>query len=156
MPPCQPCPGHAHLMSKNAHPCSRNHRFPHLVSKTAPARSRTPAISLGRQWYFAISEVFLTFASTSRQPLEGSRLRPRRRGEIPCQPRRQLRGRLARSRFFYKRRLPTSTERPEVPLNEAKKRKLLSFFLNYLYLYAGRRIDPFFNDWFLKLIYCQP
>jgi len=30
----------AHLMSKNAHPCSRNHRFPHLVSKTAPARSR--------------------------------------------------------------------------------------------------------------------
>ena len=42
----------------------------------------------------------LIFASTSRQPLEGSRLRPRRRGEIPCQPRRQLGGRLARSRFL--------------------------------------------------------
>ena len=30
----------ARLMSKKAHPRSRNHRFPHLVSKTAPARSR--------------------------------------------------------------------------------------------------------------------
>ena len=78
----------------------------------------------------------LIFASTSRQPLEGSRLRPRRRGEIPCQPRRQLGGRLARSRFFYKRRFSASTERPEVPLNEAKKRELLSFFVNNLYLYA--------------------
>ena len=45
----------------------------------------------------------LIFASTSRQPLEGSRLRPRRRGEIPCQPRRQLGGRLARSRFKKKK-----------------------------------------------------
>ena len=38
--------------------------------------------------------------------------------------------------FFYKRRLPASTERPEVPLNEAKKRKLLLLFINYLYLYT--------------------
>ena len=45
----------------------------------------------------------LIFASTSRQPLEGSRLRPRRRGEIPCQPRRQLGGRLERSRFKKKK-----------------------------------------------------
>ena len=69
------CPA-IHLVSKNAHSCSRNHCFTHLVSKTAPSCSRTPAI--------------LACPPTIRARL----------ASIPCQPRRQLCGRLARSRFF--------------------------------------------------------
>ena len=65
----------AHLMSKNAHPCSRNHRFPHLVSKTAPARSRT------RRSPFAAND-FLRFRrySLPLHRLQGSPLKARDSG----------------------------------------------------------------------------
>ena len=69
------CPA-IHLVSKNAHSCSRNHSFTHLMSKTAPSCSRTPAI-------------------LACPPSIRARL-----ASIPCQPRRLLGGSLARSRFF--------------------------------------------------------
>ena len=119
------------------------------MSKTALARSRPRRSPFAANDNLRFRRYSLPLHRLQGSPLKARDSGPRRRGEIPCQPRRQLGGRLARSRFFYKRRFPASTERPEVPLNEAKNTKQLSFFVNNHYFYSGRRIALFLGEYMI-------